>query len=181
MGVLGGAIVGALLPILTTPKAGLGRRLAFHQRAAAPPCSATVGVSPTACWLVVCGLGAVLRAGTMEFGCRLGPGGSWRGCGLPEPFAGRTSPPTAACPGCQAFKQRFSLPLTFKTGGVFERVLFFRPGAGRGLSADQPLCPLDAARRTGLGTPAGQHAGKPGAGALAHTASPPQAHRAIRR
>jgi inner membrane protein len=28
------------------------------------------------------------------------------------------------------FKQRFSLPLTFKTGGVFERVLFFALGLG---------------------------------------------------
>lgn len=126
--VLGGALVGALLPDIDHPKSWLGRRLPFIS----VPLAAVFGHRGiTHSLLAVVGVAWALYYALEQW--NLGAGWGLAAAGVGVGYLSHLLGDFAThggVPWLWPFKQRFSLPLTFKTGGVFERVLFFALGLG---------------------------------------------------
>lgn len=126
--VLGGALVGALLPDIDHPKSWLGRRLSFI----ALPLAAIFGHrgithSLLALVGVVWAMYQVLLHGALEQHWRMAALGV--GAGYLSHLLGDFAT-HGGVPWLWPLKRRFSLPLTFRTGTWFERLLFFVLGLG---------------------------------------------------
>ena len=128
VGLLIGATGGALLPDIDHPKSWLGRRLPFIS----VPLAAVFGHRGiTHSLLAVVGVAWALYYALEQW--NLGAGWGLAAAGVGVGYLSHLLGDFAThggVPWLWPFKQRFSLPLTFKTGGVFERVLFFALGLG---------------------------------------------------
>ena len=123
-----GALIGALLPDIDHPKSWLGRRLPFLSL----PLSAIFGHrgithSLLAVVGMVWGLHHALTHWDLSHHWR------WAGVGVAVGYLSHLLGDFAThggVPWLWPYTQRFSLPLTFRTGSWFERMLFFAFWAG---------------------------------------------------
>ena len=126
--VLGGALVGALLPDIDHPKSWLGRRIPFLSL----PIAAVFGHRGiTHSLLALLGVAWALRYALAQWS--LGAGWGLAAVGVGVGYLSHLLGDFAThggVPWLWPLKRRFSLPLTFQTGGVFERLLFIALGLG---------------------------------------------------
>jgi len=128
--VLGGALVGALLPDIDHPKSWLGRRLPFIS----VPLAAVFGHRGiTHSLLAVVGVAWALYYALEQWNLGAGWGLAAAGVGVAVGYLSHLLGDFAThggVPWLWPYKKRFSLPLTFRSGSWFERMLFFAFGTG---------------------------------------------------
>ena len=128
--VLGGALVGALLPDIDHPKSWLGRRLPLLSL----PLSAIFGHRGiTHSLLAVVGVVWALQQALTQWNAIHHGHWHWVGVGVAVGYLSHLLGDFAThggVPWLWPFKKRFSLPLTFRSGSWFERMLFFAFGTG---------------------------------------------------
>ena len=129
--VLGGALVGALLPDIDHPKSWLGRRIPFISM----PIAAVFGHRGiTHSLLAVVGLALALRYGLAQWQL-VGTGWALVAVGVAAGYLSHIAGDFVTHGGVPLLwpvKRRFSSPLTFLTGGAFERLLGFALALGAG-------------------------------------------------
>ncbi|MDD2546942.1 MAG: metal-dependent hydrolase [Burkholderiaceae bacterium] len=118
---LAGAAAGALLPDIDHPQSWLGRRIPWVSR----PIAAVFGHRGiTHSLLAVVGVALALRHGLATW--TLGAAWTWVAAGVAAGYLSHLGGDFATHGGVPLlwpWKRRFSLPLTFQTGGIFEQLL----------------------------------------------------------
>jgi inner membrane protein len=125
-----GALIGALLPDIDHPKSWLGRRLPLLSL----PLSAIFGHRGiTHSLLAVVGVVWALQQALTQWNAIHHGHWHWVGVGVAVGYLSHLLGDFAThggVPWLWPFKKRFSLPLTFRSGSWFERMLFFAFGTG---------------------------------------------------